>query len=410
MVTITNKPPNERELEKWYQQWQESINYLESVWLTRSSYLGGDHLTIADLLGICELMQPIAAGYDLDKQKFPRVYDWMERVKKETQPFFDQAHTFPMLLKTNNTLLKDKETIFEYFILCMLLTSGWSLPSSSIEDSSLLDDIMLSTATTSSQHQPNFWFPGSPLPSFFSSSSSSTIGGTEKISYTQQPTTNKILFDSSACSSSSGSSPPLSNDFLLTRSNLTQQQQQQLPPPSTGSTLNLTQFNYIQQNHHHHPPSVVTSTSNNFLPRDDWSQIPMAQTTTSNTSAWHPQHSTKGVPLDNSQVINYSSMMTGNESIKDMKRKSSRPTFTGHQIFALEKMFENTKYLAGTERSRLACQLAMSEAQVKVWFQNRRTKWRKKHAAEIHGPSGKRNKQQRNDGLIPPIESDSNST
>jgi len=29
-------------------------------------------------------------------------------------------------------------------------------------------------------------------------------------------------------------------------------------------------------------------------------------------------------------------------------------------------MFENTKYLAGTERSRLASQLAMSEAQVKV--------------------------------------------
>lgn len=54
------------------------------------------------------------------------------------------------------------------------------------------------------------------------------------------------------------------------------------------------------------------------------------------------------------------------ESIKDSKRKNSRPTFTGHQIFALEKMFENTKYLAGTERSRLASQLSMSEAQVKV--------------------------------------------
>jgi hypothetical protein len=61
-------------------------------------------------------------------------------------------------------------------------------------------------------------------------------------------------------------------------------------------------------------------------------------------------------------------MMTGNESTKDAKRKSSRPTFTGHQIFALEKMFENTKYLAGTERSRLASQLAMSEAQVKVRY------------------------------------------
>ncbi len=76
-----------------------------------------------------------------------------------------------------------------------------------------------------------------------------------------------------------------------------------------------------------------------------------------------------GVSIDHStSTTHYSS---GNESIKDGKRKSSRPTFTGHQIFALEKMFENTKYLAGTERSRLASQLAMSEAQVKVWFQNR---------------------------------------
>jgi len=73
-----------------------------------------------------------------------------------------------------------------------------------------------------------------------------------------------------------------------------------------------------------------------------------------------------GVPIDNSQTIHYSGLVNGNESIKDGKRKSSRPTFTGHQIFALEKMFENTKYLAGTERSRLASQLAMSEAQVKV--------------------------------------------
>ncbi|XP_068423083.1 homeobox protein Nkx-6.1 [Clinocottus analis] len=68
---------------------------------------------------------------------------------------------------------------------------------------------------------------------------------------------------------------------------------------------------------------------------------------------------------------------------KDGKRKHTRPTFSGQQIFALEKTFEQTKYLAGPERARLAYSLAMTESQVKVWFQNRRTKWRKKHAAEM---------------------------
>lgn len=68
---------------------------------------------------------------------------------------------------------------------------------------------------------------------------------------------------------------------------------------------------------------------------------------------------------------------------KEGKKKHTRPTFSGQQIFALEKTFEQTKYLAGPERAKLAYALGMSESQVKVWFQNRRTKWRKRHAAEM---------------------------
>ncbi|XP_074593722.1 uncharacterized protein LOC141849338 isoform X2 [Brevipalpus obovatus] len=68
---------------------------------------------------------------------------------------------------------------------------------------------------------------------------------------------------------------------------------------------------------------------------------------------------------------------------KDGKKKHTRPTFSGHQIYILEKTFEQQKYLAGPERAKLAFHLGMSESQVKVWFQNRRTKWRKKNAAEM---------------------------
>lgn len=112
---MTNKPPDEHELEKWHERWEQSVADLENVWLARSPYLGGDHLTIADLLGkffrlitdgihrmilgICELMQPIASGYDLNTTKFPRVADWVTRVKKETQPHFDRAHRYPMLMR-----------------------------------------------------------------------------------------------------------------------------------------------------------------------------------------------------------------------------------------------------------------------------------------------------------------------
>ena len=100
---MLGKPIDERALAKWHEKWLESTGHLENVWLTRSSYLGGNRITIADLLGVCEMTQPIAGGYDVNGKEYPRVQDWMDRVKKETQPYFDEAHVIPMRLrnKTN---------------------------------------------------------------------------------------------------------------------------------------------------------------------------------------------------------------------------------------------------------------------------------------------------------------------
>ncbi|XP_040581172.1 uncharacterized protein [Lepeophtheirus salmonis] len=61
----------------------------------------------------------------------------------------------------------------------------------------------------------------------------------------------------------------------------------------------------------------------------------------------------------------------------DKKKKKVRTTFTGRQIFELEKMFESKKYLSSSERSEMAKILNVTEQQVKIWFQNRRTKWKK---------------------------------
>ncbi|GFN92145.1 homeobox protein ceh-9 [Plakobranchus ocellatus] len=65
------------------------------------------------------------------------------------------------------------------------------------------------------------------------------------------------------------------------------------------------------------------------------------------------------------------------EESQGMKKKKARTTFTGRQIFELEKQFEQKKYLSSAERAEMASQLAVTETQVKIWFQNRRTKWKK---------------------------------
>lgn len=58
------------------------------------------------------------------------------------------------------------------------------------------------------------------------------------------------------------------------------------------------------------------------------------------------------------------------------KRKKPRTSFTRIQVAELEKRFHKQKYLASAERAALARGLKMTDAQVKTWFQNRRTKWR----------------------------------
>lgn len=71
------------------------------------------------------------------------------------------------------------------------------------------------------------------------------------------------------------------------------------------------------------------------------------------------------------------------------KEKKGRATFSGNQIDELEKAFSATQYLTTSERARLAERLALSESQVKIWFQNRRTKCRR--TSWKQGGSGAKN-------------------
>ncbi|KAI6229435.1 Degenerin mec-10 [Aphelenchoides besseyi] len=60
--------------------------------------------------------------------------------------------------------------------------------------------------------------------------------------------------------------------------------------------------------------------------------------------------------------------------------KKPRTSFTKSQLATLEARFCVQKYLASMERALLANQLEMTDAQVKTWFQNRRTKWRRQES------------------------------
>ncbi|XP_066533618.1 H2.0-like homeobox protein isoform X1 [Hoplias malabaricus] len=76
------------------------------------------------------------------------------------------------------------------------------------------------------------------------------------------------------------------------------------------------------------------------------------------------------------------------------KRSWSRAVFSNLQRKGLEKRFEIQKYVTKPDRKQLAAMLGLTDAQVKVWFQNRRMKWR--HSKEAQAQKDKEKEQAEN--------------
>ncbi|XP_056153564.1 homeobox protein Dlx4b [Lampris incognitus] len=72
---------------------------------------------------------------------------------------------------------------------------------------------------------------------------------------------------------------------------------------------------------------------------------------------------------------------------KGKKVRKPRTIYSSLQLQALHQRFQHTQYLALPERAELAATLGLTQTQVKIWFQNKRSKYKKimKHSS---GPEG----------------------
>ncbi|XP_061389073.1 glutathione S-transferase theta-3-like [Musca vetustissima] len=84
-------PASEAKVAKYRKLMEKDLELMENLWLKDTEYLAGNKLTAADVFGACEIEQIRCCGYEI-KNKYPKIYSWIERVRHELHPFFNEAH------------------------------------------------------------------------------------------------------------------------------------------------------------------------------------------------------------------------------------------------------------------------------------------------------------------------------
>ncbi|KAM7539975.1 hypothetical protein Aperf_G00000036647 [Anoplocephala perfoliata] len=96
----------------------------------------------------------------------------------------------------------------------------------------------------------------------------------------------------------------------------------------------------------------------------------------------------KWAPDTSQAEADVSHVSCGTASSGSRKARRARTAFTYEQLVTLENKFQSTRYLSVYERLNLALALNLTETQVKIWFQNRRTKWKKQNPGkDVNSPT-----------------------
>ena len=93
LLPMMTKTFDEKKVAEAQKSMEACLDDLEKVWLARGKrkYIGGgDKISVADILAVCEMEQPTMAGYDVTNGR-KVLRDYTKRVKMELNPHYDEV-------------------------------------------------------------------------------------------------------------------------------------------------------------------------------------------------------------------------------------------------------------------------------------------------------------------------------
>ncbi|XP_010748941.2 glutathione S-transferase theta-1a [Larimichthys crocea] len=90
-VIMGSEVPKEK-MDAAVEDLNQSLNLLEEKFLQNKQFIVGDKISLADIVALIEVMQPLGTGLNVFEGR-PKLSAWRERVKKELgEKLFDEAH------------------------------------------------------------------------------------------------------------------------------------------------------------------------------------------------------------------------------------------------------------------------------------------------------------------------------